>query len=58
MTDPRDDWRKASFSGTQGDCVALHRTLTGVQDTKNPQAALWANGEQLVAAAKIVQFKR
>lgn len=40
MTDDSEDWRKASFSGPQDDCVTVHRKLNAVRDSKNPANVL------------------
>lgn len=60
MTDPHDprDWRKSSFSGSDGDCVELPHLLDGVRDSKNPRRALSVNVRHLVAAVKAEAFGR
>jgi|tagenome__1003787_1003787.scaffolds.fasta_scaffold20937203_3 hypothetical protein len=51
------DWRKASFSGSGGNCVEVRRDLAALRDSKNPGPALEGDVRQLVMSfvAKLAQ---
>ncbi|WP_156756752.1 DUF397 domain-containing protein [Actinokineospora pegani] len=47
------EWRKASFSGSGGDCVEVRQGLTAVRDSKNPSGPVVVlDLANLVSAAK------
>lgn len=47
------EWRKASFSGTGGNCVEVRQDLAAVRDSKNPTGpALAADLSRLLAAVR------
>ena len=37
MTTPAGEWRKSSYSGTNGDCVEFNRAGDAIRDLKNQQ---------------------
>lgn len=48
-----DDYRKSTYSGSGTDCVAVHRALTQVRDTKNMGEAVLEVGNLADSLAAI-----
>ena len=47
------DWRKASFSGSGGNCVEVRQDLAAIRDSKNPDGpTLAVDLSRLVAAVR------
>ncbi|WP_424189157.1 DUF397 domain-containing protein [Actinokineospora sp. G85] len=53
------EWRKASFSDTDGNCVQVRQDLTAVRDSKNPAGpTLAVDLRQLAAVARSGKLDR
>ena len=54
MTTPAGEWRKSSYSGTNGDCVEFHRAGDAIRDSKNHQV-LPLTRSAVVALVRVVK---